>query len=285
MRGSQILEITIRRSDAVAPLILLLKHAILLAGGESDAATKARQVLESIQSGQLEDTTVSDALAGLFHETGRKGPVVLLIDDLDKAKESFREALAMGLEDVTLIEDPFDGEGGPSVTAIVLAEAIQKLGDVDLIICGEVSDDGFTYQVPPRLAERLKLPQISYARQITIEDGQAVVDKELDNSAQKVQAKLPAVISVTEETNTPRRPTLMEALKAKKKPVHLWQVDTDLGLSKDDLVQRIKVEKVATKGVVIHRKRELLKGSSAAELANQLLDLLLKETVITEGGA
>jgi electron transfer flavoprotein beta subunit len=201
------------------------------------------------------------------------------------AQPSFREAMAFGLEDVTLIEDPFDGTGGPSVTAVVLAEAIKKMGDVDLIVCGEVSDDGFTYQVPPRLAERLSRPQLSYARKITVEDGQVVVDRDLGDSAQTVQASLPAIISVTEETNTPRRPTLMDGLKAKKKPVHLWQVDTDLGLSKDELAQQTLVETVETEGVVIHRKQELLQGNGSAELANQLVDLLIKENLLTEGSA
>lgn len=50
-----------------------------------------------------------------------------------KAKESFREALAMGLEDVTLIENPVEGQVAPEVTATILAEAIKKLGDVDVV--------------------------------------------------------------------------------------------------------------------------------------------------------
>ncbi len=201
------------------------------------------------------------------------------------AQAGFREAMAFGLEDVTLVEDPFDGAGGPAVTARVLAETIKKMGDVDLIVCGEVSDDGFTYQVPPRLAERLRRPQLSFVRQISIEDGQVIADRDLGDSAQTVKAPLPALISVTEETNTPRRPTLMDALKAKKKPVHLWQVDSDLGLSKEELSHQILLEKVETRGVVIHRKQELLQGKDPAAVANQLLDRLLAETVLTEGSA
>ena len=264
-------------------IVACIKYSLDVSEVQVDPATKELRLAGVPKKVGNIDKNVLEAAVSLQESYG--GTVHALTFGPAKAKESFRESLAMGLEDVTLIEDPFDGEGGPPVTAVVLAEAIQKLGDVDLIICGEVSDDGFTYQVPPRLAERLKLPQISYARQIGIEAGQAVVERELDNSAQKVQAKLPVVISVTEETNTPRRPTLMEALKAKKKPVHVWQVDTDLGLSREDLAQKITVEKVGTEGVVIHRKQELLKDGSPAELANQLLDWLLKENVITEGGA
>ena len=264
-------------------IVACVKYSLDVSEVKVDPATKELRLAGVPKKVGNIDKHVLEAAVSLIETYG--GTVHAVTFGPAKAKESFRESLAMGLEDVTLIEDPFDGEGGPSVTALVLAEAIQKLGDVDLIICGEVSDDGFTYQVPPRMAERLKLPQISYARQIAVENGHIVVERELDNSAQKVQAKLPAVISVTEETNTPRRPTLMEALKAKKKPVYLWQVDTDLGLSKEDLAQKARLEKVTTEGIVIHRKQELLKDGSSAELANQLLDLLLKENVITEGGA
>jgi len=264
-------------------IVACIKYSLDVSEVKVDPATKELRLAGVPKKVGNIDKNVLEAAASLMETYG--GTVHALTFGPAKAKESFREALAMGLEDVTLIEDPFDGEGGPAVTATVLAEAVRKLGDVELIVCGEVSDDGFTYQVPPRLAERLKLPQISYARQIEIEDGQIVVERELDNSAQKVQAKLPALISVTEETNTPRRPTLMEALKAKKKPVHLWQVDSDLGLSKDELAQKVRLEKVATEGIVIHRKQELIKEGSPAELANQLLDLLVKENVVTEGGA
>jgi len=264
-------------------IVACIKYSLDVSEVKVDPATKELRLAGVPKKVGNIDKNVLEAAVSLKESYG--GTVHALTFGPAKAKESFREALAMGLEDVTLIEDPFDGEGGPSVTAIVLAEAIRKLGEVDLVICGEVSDDGFTYQVPPRLAERLKLPQISYARQIAVEDGQIVIERELDNSAQKVQATLPAVISVTEETNTPRRPTLMDALKAKKKPVHLWQVDSDLGLSQNDLAEKATLEKVATEGIVIHRKQEPLKGSSPAELANQLLDLLLKENIISEGGA
>lgn len=201
-----------------------------------------------------------------------------------KARESFREALAMGLEDVTLVENPIENQVAPDVTAAVLAQAIKKLGDVDIVICGEVSDDGFTYQVPPRLAEALNMPQISFVRTVAVENGQIVADRDLEDSVQTVSAPLPALISVMEETNTPRRPTLLEAMKAKKKPVHLWNVEADLGLSAADLQQKAALEKVRAEGVVVHRKQQVLKGNDLAVLSNELVDLLLADHVI-EGGA
>jgi electron transfer flavoprotein beta subunit len=201
-----------------------------------------------------------------------------------KAQESFREALAMGLEDVMLIENPVDGEVAPAVTAAILAEAIKKLGEVDIVVCGEVSDDGFTYQVPPRLAEALDMPQVSFVRTVAVEDGKVVADRDLEDSVQTVSAPLPALISVTEETNTPRRPTLLEAMKAKKKPVHILNVEADLGLSVDELLQKAALEKIEAQGVVVHRKQQVIHGDDLVALSNELVDLLLAEHVI-EGGA
>ena len=189
-----------------------------------------------------------------------------------------------GLEDVILIEDPLEGEVAPAVTAIILAAAIKKLGDVDIVVCGEVSDDGFTYQVPPRLAEALSMPQISFVRAVTVEDGKVVADRDLEDSLQTVSAPLPALISVMEEINTPRRPTLLEAMKAKKKPVHIWNVEADLGLSAAELLPKAALEKVKAEGVVVHRKQQLLQGDDLAVLSNELVDVLLADHII-EGGA
>ena len=196
-----------------------------------------------------------------------------------EAKDAFRDAMAMGLEDVTLIQTPAGQQPNPAATALVLATAIETMGDVDLVICGEVSDDGFTYQVPPRLAERLDWPQLSFARSIAIEDDRLIVERELDKGSQKVASPLPALLSVTEETNTPRRPTLMEAMKAKKKPVHLWQLE-DLGLSEKDLEDKTFLDVQETKGVVVHRKQIKVEGESQEETANRLVDLLIEEEIV-----
>ena len=264
-------------------IVACIKYSLDVSEIKVDPASKELRLASVPKKVGNIDKHVLEAAVSLKEKYG--GTVHAVTFGPAKAKESFREAMAMGLEDVTLIEDTLDGAGGPPVTAAVLAEAIKKIGEVDLIVCGEVSDDGFTYQVPPRLAERLGLPQISFARQIAIEDGQLVVERELDDSAQRVRAALPAVLSVTEETNTPRRPTLMDALKAKKKPVHLWQVDADLGLPQESLAPKASLVRVGTEGVIIQRKQTLVQGGSPAEQANQLLDLLLQENVFTEGGA
>ena len=228
------------------------------------------------------DENVLEAAASLKEAYG--GEVHGLSYGPPEAKDAFRDALAMGLEDVTLVEADAGSQNDPAVTALVLAEAIKKMGDVDLVICGELSDDGLTYQVPPRLAERLDLPQLSFVRQIQMDEDWVVAERELEGGSQKVKTQLPALITVTQETNTPRRPTLMEAMQAKKKPVHLWDVEEDLGLTRADLESRATLERKESKGIIIHRKRVKMEGEDQRALANQLVDKLIEERVL-EGGA
>lgn len=227
-----------------------------------------RHVLETAVS-------LQEANGGTVHAIS-VGPV--------KAKAHFSEAMAMGLDDITLIENPTEGQVAPAVTAAILAETIKKMGDVDVIVCGEVSDDGFTYQVPPRLAEALNAPQVSFARSVAIEDGKLVADRDLEGNIQTVSATLPVVVSVIEESNTPRRPTLLETMKAKRKPFHVWNVEDDLGLSIDDLLVKATLETVKAEGIVVDRKQKLLQGDDMTALSNALVDLLIADNVI-EGGA
>ncbi len=199
------------------------------------------------------------------------------------ARESFKDVLAMGLDEVFLVEDPFGGEADSPMVVRILETAIRKLGPFDLILCGFASDDGYTYQVGPRLAERLGLPLISYVCQLSLSDNKLQADRDLEDGLQTVAASLPALVSVAEEAFPPRRTTLMDALKAKKKPVTTWQL-ADLGLSVAELENLRGFASATQVGVVVHRKENLFKGKTPAELADQLIDALLQENVL-KGGA
>ncbi len=121
------------------------------------------------------------------------------------AQPSYREVLAMGLDEVTLVEDPFDGQADAKTGLSILQAAIEKLGPFDLIVCGFASDDGYSFQFAPRLAERLALPLVSYVRKMEVEDNILKADQELDDYAQTVSVQLPAVVSIDEEAFVPRQ--------------------------------------------------------------------------------
>jgi electron transfer flavoprotein beta subunit len=201
----------------------------------------------------------------------------------EAAQGAFRDVLAMGVDDATLVVDPSAGQLDPAAAVTLLAAAARKMGDFDLILCGFASDDGYTYQVAPRLAERLALPLVSYARQISIADGTLQADRDLDDRLQSVSVALPAIVSVAEEAFPPRRTTLMDAIKAKKKPVTIWQPTEALGISPADLEAQRTYALTGQTGIVVHRKQMLIKGADLAAMADQVIDALVQDKLFKEG--
>ncbi len=121
-----------------------------------------------------------------------------------QAEEALREALAMGCDAAYHICDRRFGGSDTWSTSNVLAAAIKHIGGYDLILCGRQAIDGDTAQTGPQLAEKLGLPQITYAAGIKIENGQATVKRLLEDGYMTLEASLPCVITVTHSLNAPR---------------------------------------------------------------------------------
>lgn len=261
-------------------ILVLTKYSLDVTEVKVDSASKELRlsgVPEKI--GNIDKNAVE---AGVRLQTSAGGSLQALCLGPAAAKDAFKDVLAMGVDEVTLIEDPFAGQADGQTVVTVLAAAIEKLGPFDLILCGFASDDGYSYQVGPRLAERLNLPLISYARQLSLADGKITADRDLDDYQQTVTAALPVIISVAEEAFPPRRTTLMDALKAKKKPVNIWTVPEQLGLNPAELSQSSWIESSSQVGIVVHRKQQIFKGQDQAALADQVIDALLQEKVLQE---
>jgi len=261
-------------------IIACIKYSLDVSEVKVDPATKELRLAGVPRRIGAIDKNVLETAIALKEAAG--GTVHGLTLAPAAARESFREALAMGLDDLTIIDSADLAAEGPAVTAMILAEAIKKLGDVTVVVTGETSDDGVSYQVPPRLAERLGWPLLGFARNITVNDGVITADRDLDSGMQRVEGDLPLVLTVTQETNTPRRSTLMDAVKAKKKPVTIWQPAAELNLTAEALLARVGTKRTAQEGIVVRRKQQLFQGEDMANLANQLLDALVAERVLAE---
>lgn len=263
-------------------ILALIKISLDVAEIKVDAAT-AQLRLEGVPEkvGNIDKNAI-EAAVRLKEAAG--GTVTAICLGSASAKEAFKDVLAMGADEVFLIEDPFGGKGEAGATVRILEAALRKLQPFDLVLAGFASDDGYTYQVAPRLAERLGMPLVSYARQLSVEGSTLKADRDLDEVIQTVQVSLPAVVSVAEEAFPPRRTTLMDAIKAKKKPVTLWTVADPLGLSPADLSQNSRLASASQIGIVVHRKGQVFKGQAPAELADGLLDALVADGVL-KGGA
>ncbi len=117
-----------------------------------------------------------------------------------------RVGLAMGADHVFLLSDLSFGGADTLATTYTLAKGIDKIGDVDLVLCGEESSDGATGQVPPGLAEWLDWSQITLVNQLSVDlDTRRVTGRrELPGGFEILQVPLPAVISVKSASNEPR---------------------------------------------------------------------------------
>src|SRR6266487_539365 len=155
---------------------------------------------------------------GLQLAEAHGGEVTILSMGPDKASESIRKALSMGADKaVHLIDDQLTGSDALA-TSLALATVLGRIG-FDLVILGSESTDARRGVMAAMLAERLGVPQLSLASKVEIDGSAISVQRQTEYGYDKVEASLPAVISVVEKINEPRYPSFKGIMAAKKKPV------------------------------------------------------------------
>jgi len=146
------------------------------------------------------------------------------------AGEAIREAIAMGCDDGYLVSDRKFAGADTWATSYVLAHAIQKLGHVDLVICGERATDGDTGQVGPGIASFLDVAVLTYIAGLELVDDDTILVRRLvENGYEVYRAVLPVVLTVVKEIDYPRLPTLRGKQLAKRAGIPLWD-NSVLGL-------------------------------------------------------
>ena len=162
------------------------------------------------------------------------GEVTLLSMAPNNEVSGLRTALAMGAAKAVLVSDPaLEGSDALS-TAKVLAKAVGRAGDIDLLLAATESTDGYTGTVPAQIAELLDWPSLTFAKHVEIGDGEIKIQRQTEAGYDEVEARLPAVVSVTAGVVEPRYPSFKGIMAAKNKPVDQCTV-ADLGLSADDV--------------------------------------------------
>ena len=175
---------------------------------------------------ELDEYAVEEALK--IVEAG-EGEVTVLTVGPDAAADAIKKALQMGAHKGVHVSDDAIHGSDAIATSLVLAEAVKKLGDVDLVMTGMASTDGTMGVVPAMLAERLGLPAVTFASELSVDGGVATIRRDGDASTQTITATLPALVSVTDQINEPRYPSFKGIMAAKKKPVEHWGL-ADLGI-------------------------------------------------------
>ena len=157
------------------------------------------------------------------------GEVTVVSVGPDRATDAIRKALSMGADKaVHVVDDALHG-ADMLQTARVLAKAIGTVEGVDLIIAGNEASDGTGGAIPAMLAELLGYPQLTHAREVTVDGSSIKVTRETEEGLTHLEANLPAVVSVSEKINEPRYPSFKGIMAAKKKPVETLGI-ADLGI-------------------------------------------------------
>lgn len=197
-----------------------------------------------------------------------------------QADDVLKKSLAMGCDESALLCDRPLGGADTLATGYTLAQAVEKIGEYDLILCGKHAVDAETAQTGPIVAEFLGIPQVTMVSSIEMEDGRAICTRLLPDRLETVSVALPALITVSPEINKPRYATPINIMKALKKPRHVWNAQ-DLQCDPE----RIGIPGSPTSTIKLFEapKRNLethyFKGS-AEEIAVQIADVLESEKVL-----
>ena len=167
-------------------------------------------------------------------DTAGGGEVALISMAPNDEVSGLRTALAMGAAKAVLVSDPALQGSDALSTAKVLTKAIERAGDVDLVITATESTDGYTGTIPAQIAELLGWPSLTFAKQIEVTDGKVKIQRQTEAGYDIVEAPLPAVVSVTAGVVEPRYPSFKGIMAAKNKPVDQAKT-ADLGLSDDQV--------------------------------------------------
>jgi electron transfer flavoprotein beta subunit len=165
---------------------------------------------------ELDEYAVEQALR--LTERGLDAEVVYLTMGPVKAVDGLRKALAMGgARGVHVLDDALHGSDAMA-TSLVLAKALENIG-FDLVISGMASTDGEMAVVPTMIAARLGVPQATFAAALDVDGNVVRIRRDSDTGSEEVEASLPLVVSVTDQTGEARYPSFKGIMQGKKKPV------------------------------------------------------------------
>lgn len=205
------------------------------------------------------------------------GEVIALSVGGGEKNEALKHALAMGCREAVQVGAP-GGVLQQTPAAILLAAAVRKIPDVDLVFFGRQSTDLESGVTPAQTARLLNWPALTHTAKILSfsSDGQLLeVERLLEEGRQKARAALPAVVSVVKEICEPRYPSFMGIRKAARVEVPRWEA-ADLGVSTDPSWRLGGISSPESRGGEV----EIIEGDSAKEQAARLLDRLTEEKVL-----
>jgi len=212
------------------------------------------------------------------------GKVTVITMGPPSASKALKEAIAMGCDDGILVTDRKFAGSDTWSTAYVLAEAIKKIGDYDLVLAGERATDGDTGQVGPNIAAELDLTLGTYISKVEdVDKDKIVVERLLEEGYEKLELPLPSLLTVVKEISYPRLPTLRGKQRAKKTELPSLTVkdmdfdETKLGLKGSPTrVVKIETPKVTRGGTIVSAKDD----DQLEEAVDKLVEFLKTKEIV-----
>jgi electron transfer flavoprotein beta subunit len=163
------------------------------------------------------------------------GEITALCYGGEQAEDTLRKALAMTADHAALVSREGSGNPDPAVVARVLAAAIRKLGDFDLVLVGRESGDWGVGQTGGLLAEELGMTCLTLVADLAMDEGGLSVERQSDDGVEIAKASTPVVLTMTNtEFNVPRIPKTRDVMMSYRKPLTKWTL-ADLDLDDDEI--------------------------------------------------
>ncbi len=195
----------------------------------SSDGTVDRGAVDGLLS-ELDEYAVEEALK---MRDSSDAEVVVVTMGPEAARTAILKSLQMGADaGVHVLDDAIHGSDAVG-TSLVLAKALERL-EPDVVLCGMASTDGSMSVVPAMLAERMGLPQVTFASEVTVDGTTVRVRRDGDTATETIEANMPLLLSVTDQANEPRYPSFKGIMAAKKKPVETLTL-ADLGVGVDEV--------------------------------------------------
>ena len=156
------------------------------------------------------------------------GKVVVGTMGPPQAQAIVKEAYMMGADEGYVFSDRRLGGADVLATSYTLSQAIQSVGDFDLILCGKQTTDGDTAQVGPAIAEHMGIPHAAWVSRLDVVDGGVHAEQQLQDVIETVYMPFPCLVTVEQDIFVPRLPSLKTAREIGDRPIHIQGLDTFL---------------------------------------------------------
>jgi electron transfer flavoprotein beta subunit len=227
---------------------------------------------------QFDHVAVEAALR--LRESEGDGAVTILTLGPDRARDVIRTALAMGADEGVHLNDPALFDGDAIATARALKAAIDKLGDVDIVLCGRQATDFDQGATGPALAELMGVPSATVVRSVSHAAGRVQAQRIVEDGFETVELPMPCLLTVASELAEPRYPKLPQVLAAARKELTVWTA-ADLGLDQDVTGlegSRLVLERLYVPA--IENRCEFIEGDGPQQMAANLARTLREAKLI-----